>query len=117
MVGPNRPRRKRAEKNRLGAISQPPTVRGKGCAPRTLVGEAEFLVGLAKLPKVTPFEAPQVLLAGLGPLTVEQLDGPSEVVFVQRLKCKVDLGCVGAPAGFLTGEFSSLAFVNGPLLV
>jgi hypothetical protein len=73
-VGDHGLRRQGADDNLLGAIGQPTTIRGKGRALRALVAEGNCFIGLAKLPKVAPLEAAQVLLTGLWPLSNQQVE-------------------------------------------
>ena len=67
-------------------------------------------VAVGLLPEITPFPSAQILLAGLGPLAVEQILSASQVAPVKRLHGHVHVRGVGPPAG---GEFGGFGLTAG----
>src|SRR5512141_1495869 len=78
------------------ANSQQAAIRGKGNGLNRpiLTGERGMGIALTELPKIAPFEAAQIGLAGTGPVFVEELGSPAEIARSQGLLCQIDVSHV-----------------------
>ena len=73
------------------------------------MAKGEQGIGAGLLPEITPFPAPQIALAGLRSLAVEQVQCAAEIVSVELLLGDIHVRGVGPLAGGKFGGFGLLA--------